>query len=398
MSEVFVARQPIFDRRLQVAGYELLFRGNAEASMAGVTDDQTATATVLLNTFTEIGLEQLVGATTAWLNVSREFVLAGFARTVPPGAVVLEILEDQEIDDELIAAVSELTQAGYRLALDDYACDPDNDPLIAHVELVKLDLMALGREAFAIRTRQLLARGITVVAEKIETHAEYEFCRRIGCHLFQGYFFCRPQLVQSRHMDANRLSLLELLSALQDPAIDLPELERTIATDIGLSNRLLRYINSAFFGLRQQVRSINQAVTLLGIENLKRWASLSVFASISEKPAELTVTALVRARFCELAGPHRRGTSSGSELFTLGLFSVIDALMDTPIEELLAQLPFPQDMRDALAAHVGDDGALLDCVAAVEAGDFTRAEGLLPNAGELYLESLRWANRAATLL
>lgn len=398
MSEVFVARQPIFDRRLQVVGYELLFRGSGDAQLAGVVDDEAATATVLLNAFTEIGLEQIVGTNTAWLNVSREFVLAGLARTVPPGAIVLEILEDQELDTELVAALGELAADGYRLALDDYELDPESDPLIPVVEIVKLDLMALGRERFAGLARPLIARGLTIVAEKIETHAEYEFCRRIGCQLFQGYFFCRPELVRSRRVDANRLALMELLSALQEPGIDLPELERLIAGDVGLSNRLLRYINSAFFGLRQQVRSISQAVALLGIENLKRWASLSVFASISEKPAELTVTALVRARFCELAGGQRRRGSSGGELFTLGLFSVIDALMDTPIEELLEQLPFPQDMRDALVAHAGENGALLDCIAAVERGDFSRAQELLPNAGDLYVESLSWANGAATSL
>ena len=204
--------------------------------------------------------------------------------------------------------------------------------------------------------------------------------------------------MQQQGAKANGLALLELLAELQDPAVDLPALERTIATDVSLSNRLLRYINSAFIGLRHQVRSISQAVALLGIENLKRWASLSVFASVSDKPAELTVTALIRARFCELVGERERRATSGSELFTLGLFSVIDALLDRPIDELLAQLPFPQDMCDALSSHVGENGQLLACVTAVEAGDFDEARALVPGAGELYLESLEWATGAACLL
>jgi EAL and modified HD-GYP domain-containing signal transduction protein len=398
MSEVFVARQPIFDRHLQVSGYELLFRGGRAATQALVADGEAATATVLLNSFTDIGLERIVGRAPAWLNVSRAFVLDGLAGLVPPDGVVLELLENETIDEPLIEAVAELAGQGYRFALDDFERDPHGDPLVGLVDIVKLDLLALGRDRFLTRVRQLEPLGVTVVAEKLESYADYRFCRKLGCELFQGYFFCRPELVQHDGVDANRLALLELLAALQDPDVDLPALERTIATDVSLSNRLLRYINSAFFGLRQQVRSISQAIALLGIENLKRWASLSVFASVSDKPAELTVTALIRARFCELAGAHARRPASGSELFTLGLFSVLDALLDRPISELLEQLPFPPDMCDALEHHDGEHGRLLDCVTAVEAGDFDHAHALVPSAGRLYLDSVAWANSAAGIL
>jgi EAL and modified HD-GYP domain-containing signal transduction protein len=185
-----------------------------------------------------------------------------------------------------------------------------------------------------------------------------------------------------------------VLAALQDPAAQLSEVERMIVRDLGLSYRLLRYINSAFFGMRQQVRSIGQALALLGLEKLKHWAMLSIFASIDEKPSELTVTALIRARFCEHAGDRLRGSIRG-ELFTLGLFSVIDALMDTPIEALLAKIPFPKDMREALITHRGEKGRLLECVTALETGDFDQAEAIIPPAGELYLDALGWANQAA---
>jgi c-di-GMP-related signal transduction protein len=218
MSEVFVARQPIFDRRLEVARYELLFRDGVKSNGALITSPEGATAVVVLNSFTEIGLELVVGAKPAWVNVTREFVLDGFAETVPPGFVSLEILE------------------------------------------------------------QMIAR------------------------------------------------------------------------DLGLSYRLLRYMNSAFFGLRQHVRSIGQAFALLGLETLKHGAALSVFAGVEDTPAELTLTALIRARFCELAGSGLTDASRG-ELFTLGLFSMIDGLLDTPMEDVLAKIPFPDAATAAADAR-----------------------------------------------
>jgi EAL and modified HD-GYP domain-containing signal transduction protein len=396
MSDVFVARQPIFDRALKVAGYELLFR-DGPAERAVVTSAEGATATVVLNTFTEIGLHHIVGAKTAWVNVSREFVLGGLAGSLPPGLVLLELLEDQLIDDELIAAVADLKHQGHRIALDDFQHTPAADPLLALADVVKLDLVALGRPGFAREVSLCRRHGVLVLAEKLETHEDYTYCAELGCDLFQGNFFCRPQLVRGPRLDANRLSLLALLAALQDPAAQLADLERMIARDVRVSYRLLGYINSAFFALRQPVRSIGQALALLGIENLKRWAELSAFASIESKPAELTATALIRARFCELAGQSDPASDPG-ELFTLGLFSVIDALMDTPMTELLTKLPFPSDMRDALTEHHGPKGRLLDCVIAIEAGDLTRAEAIIPTASQLYLAALTWANQASSPL
>ena len=394
MTEVFVARQPIFNRRLEVTGYELLFRGGS-MSNALVASSDGATATVVLNSLTEIGLDRIVGAHTAWVNVSREFVLSGLAGTVPPGLVGLEILEDQVIDDRLVAALRALKSRGYRLALDDFEYGPHTEPLLRLVDVVKLDLLALGRDRLAQHVKYLRPYGVALLAEKLETRADHAYCADLGCDLFQGFFFRQPEIVHDRGIAANRMSLLQAVAALQDPRVDLAELEHLISRDVALSFRLLRYINSAFFALRSEVRSIGQALALLGLENLRHWATLSVLASIDDKPAELTVTALVRARFCELAGRRLVPGSSRGELFTLGLFSVIDALMDAPIVDVLASIPFPQDMRQALIAHDGDKGLLLECVGALEAADFERAQLIVPRAGELYLESLIWAGDAA---
>ena len=393
MSEVFVARQPIFNRSLRVAGYELLFRGG-EASTALVGDSEGATASVVLNSFTEIGLERLVGSKPAWVNVSREFVLSGLAGSMPPGVVGLEILEDELLDERFVHALIELKRQGYRLALDDFRYTVSADRVLRLADVVKLDLLALGREGIAREVERLQPYGVTILAEKVESHEAHAYCAGLGCDLFQGFFFCRPELLHNRGIVANRASMLQVMAALQDPMVQLGRLERMISRDVGLSFRLLRYINSAFFGLRFEISSIGQALALLGVENLKRWATLTVLASIDGKPPELTVTALVRARFCECAGEHLSGPRPG-ELFTLGLFSVIDALMDAPIEDVLELIPFPADMREALIRRTGEKGTLLDCVTALEAGDFERAQALVPGAGEMYVQALMWANQAA---
>ena len=396
MAEVFVARQPVFDRDLKVAGYELLFRGGPTRE-AFVVNPEGATASVVLNSFTEIGLDRIVGSHPAWVNVTREFVLSGLAETVPPGQIVYEIVEDELIDPAFIAALADLKQAGYQLALDDFQYTPPAEPLLEFVDVVKLDLLTLGREGLAEHVALLRPYGVTIVAEKLESHADHAYCAELGCDLFQGFFFREPELLSNLGVAANRVSLMHLVAALQDPAVGLPELERLIGHDLTLSFRLLRYINSAFFGLLCEVRSIGQALALLGVENLKRWATLSVLISIERKPPELMLTALIRARFCELAGA-RLSLAPPGELFTLGLFSVIDALMDSTMESVLDSIPFPKDMSQALIAHHGDKGRLLECVIALETGDFERARSVLYSSGQLYLEAIAWADSVAESL
>ncbi len=392
MNEVYVARQPIFDRKQRVTGYELLFR-DGQANRAERFDNDAATASVVLNSLTEIGLKRIVGARGAWIKVSREFIGEGLVRLLPRRAVI-EILKEQTVDDELIDEVVKLQQRGHKVALDNFRYDPDSEQLLRIADFVKLDLVALGREQFTSEVTRVKRYGVTLLAARVENQRDHAFCRQAGCELFQGYFFCRPQLMHGTRIDANRLAVLHVLSVLQNPQVELDDLQREIVLDLGLSVRLLRYINSAFFGLRQQVRSLAQALALLGVENLRRWAALTLFASIEDKPTELTITALVRARFCELAGENEVGANA-NELFTVGLFSVIDALLDTPIEEALADIPLASDIRDALIRHSGPVGQLLECVAALEAGEFDRAEAILPYAGPFYMSAITWADQAA---
>jgi EAL and modified HD-GYP domain-containing signal transduction protein len=384
--KVFIARQPIFDRDLDVTGYELLFRG-ANQDVAIVSHHDEATSTVVMNAFTEIGLDNVVGDRRAWINVSRDFLLDGFARALPRDKVVLELLEDQQIDDTLLAALDDHRARGYAIALDDFAGNPELVPALGHVDIVKVDL--LGRDPAEVEQdiERLAAYGVTLLAEKVETREEYERCLGLGFDLFQGYFFCKPERMEARGVAPNRLSMLQLVAALQDPKIEIAQLDVLVSRDVALSYRLLRYINSAFFGLRREVGSINRALMLLGIDNVKRWATLSIFAGVDEKPRELIETALVRARFCEIAGE-----GNSDQLFTLGLFSVVDALMDAPMEDVLGTMPFPEEMRQALIARSGPLGELIEAALSFERGDFSERTDRF---GDAYLEAMGWATNAA---
>ncbi len=397
MPDAFVARQPIFDHKLDVVGYELLFRGGGYVNEALVADPERATATVVLNSLTELDLKRIVGSKTAWVNVSRDFVLSGLAHAIPSDAVGLEIEEQELGDEEMVTALRELKRAGYRLAVDDFQHRPGTEALLDLFSVVKLNMPGLGRKQLTEEVERLGPYRGMLLAEKLGTQEDHAFCVNAGINLFQGFFFCRPAVVCTRGIAANRLSLLQVVAALNDPTVELGDVERLIARDVALSFRLLRYVNSAFFGLRGEVRSIGQALALLGIENLRRWATLSVLASIDDKPTELTVTALIRARFCELAG-ERMEIARSSELFTLGLFSVIDAMMDAPMHDVVASLPFAEDMREALVQRRGERGRLLNCVAALETGEYGAVATSVPEAGDLYVESIMWANTAAESL
>jgi EAL and modified HD-GYP domain-containing signal transduction protein len=351
----------------------------------------------LLNAVTELDLKRVVGNQTAWINVSREFVLGGLALAIPSGVVGLEIHEDAAGGDDFTAALEELKRHGHKLALDDFRSRRGSDPVLELFDVVKLNTLALGPEQLADQVERLRPYPALVVADKLGTRADHELSVGAGCDLFQGYFFCRPAVMGTRGIEANRLALLQVVATLNDPAVELENIEQLIARDVALSFRLLRYVNSAYFGLRGEVRSIGQALALLGVENVRRWATLSVLASVENKPTELTLTALIRARFCELAA-EQLGFISPAEAFTLGLFSVIDGMLDAPMHDVAASLPLADDMRDALVLRRGPKGQLLDSVTSLEVGEDEKAGALIMDAPQLYLESLIWANGAAESL
>ena len=301
MTDIFLARQPILDHDQSVAGYELLYprEDNRESLF---DDEELATARLALGALSEIGLENLVGQSRAWISVTPEFLSLDLVRNLPPEQVVLELRGAPFIDESILEQLQDLRAAGYVLALDQFRYAPGLDALLRTVDIVKLDMRALGARDLARHAFVLGPYGLKLVAKKIETIEDFQLASAAGADLFQGYFFCRPHLLSGRAIAPSRLALLQLASALQDPTIQLVDLERLVANDVALSYRLLKYINSAYFSLRGRISSIKQAVALLGIEPLRRWATLNVFAEVGDKPRELFVTALIRARFCQQAG------------------------------------------------------------------------------------------------
>jgi len=393
--DVYVARQPIYTAALSVSAYELLFR-DGTGNRAAISDPEAATSTVILNACGEIGLERLVGAQPAWINVTQRFLMSNASVPIAPERVVLEILEDAVAEPDFLRVLRTTWAPRYTLALDDFVLSPGNEPLLDLASVVKLDVLAMDRDSLARHLDLLRAREIVPLAEKVEDYETFEWCRAAGFELFQGYFFCEPRTITARSVAAGGIGRFRLLAALQDPDVGFEELERLIMQDVGLSFRLLRFINSAYFGLARTVSSVHDAFVLLGRENVRRWATVMLLAASPGKPHELMVTALVRARMCELlaadTGENQRA------LFTAGLFSVVDALLDQAMAEILEGLPFSGEVKMALLARAGGIGRILESVVAYERGrpgDIHPAVGGAARVEAAYLESLAWATETA---
>ena len=387
----FVGRQPIFSPELDVFGYELLFR-SGQQNAAVITDGDRATADVLLNTFTDIGLETIAGSKRAFINLTRNLLLSRNLSCLPADRVVLEILEDIRPDDAVLAAVERLAEQGYTIALDDFVYSPDLEPLVGLADIVKIEFPAIPNEDLPDHIEKLRELGVrTILAEKVETQEEFELCKRLGCDLFQGYFFSRPQVVSQRKTHVNIGAVVRLVSELQNPDITVGEVEEVIQTDANLSFKLLRFVNSASAATSRKIDSLKQATTLMGIARLRSLASMMLLTSIDEsKPQELINLAMIRGKMCELLAAES-GKIRPDRFYTLGLLSVMDAMLDKPMAEVIPLLPLATDMNDALLDCSGDLGSILACVIAFEAGTVSPPDSLTATQVQsAYQESLRW--------
>jgi EAL and modified HD-GYP domain-containing signal transduction protein len=395
---LYAARQPILDRQANVYGYELLFRSGPENRYTA-TDADWASAVSIEQSATVFGLDQLVGNRRAFVNLSRGALLSEYHRLLPRERVVVELLEDIAPDAEALAACQRVRDDGYLLALDDYAATPESEPFLDIVHMVKSDLrrwpLALNRPSLA----PLRARGLKLVAEKVETHEEAQAALAAGYDLLQGYFYCRPEMVAVRDLPPSKLSVLRFVAETSSAETSIERIEDLFRADVGLTVRLLRYLNSASFGWRHEVESIRHALDLLGERPLRRWAVMLAMMSLCEdRPHELLVTALSRARFAQ-----RIGTPSGlddcdDELFLAGMLTLVDTMVGRPTREIMDGLAISDCVRDAVLEHRAPLGPVLDVVTAYERGDWPMLDEMLkrcpvPNRAldEAYVDSLAWA-------
>lgn len=376
--DIFVARQPIFDRRRNVVAYELLFRSGMQNAF-GQHDPNTASIQMMDTTLLGFGLDGLVGSKQAYFNASRDVIVNEHWAVLPPGRSVIEILESIVPDAEVAAACAGIKKAGYRLALDDFVFKPEYELLLPLVDVVKVDFLATKGDTRADLARRFAARGITMLAEKVETYEEFQAGLEAGYELFQGYFFCRPEMFKGKDIPAAKTSLLRLMQEINRPELDFDQVEQLIKSDVTLSVRLLRFLRSAGFGWRHEVETIEQALRVLGERSVRKWASLVLLTLIGEgKPPELVVTTLVRAQLCEQLGTEASLPERQADLFLVGLLSTLDAMLDRPMEEVLQQVAVSPAVREALLQGDNLLGDTLQLAISYDRGDWHRVATLAP--------------------
>jgi c-di-GMP-related signal transduction protein len=402
--EVFVARQPIFDRNRQVWGYELLFRSGAGQTNFDGTEASSATRQVISNSMLAIGLDTLLQGKQALINFGREMVLQDWYPSLPKESTIIELTEDIEPDGEIIAAVRGMREQGYRIALDDFQSSPQMEPLIQMANMIKVEMKTPKAEQ-EVMIREFHARGIRMLSEKVETDADYRWALNAGYDYFQGYFFARPLVVKGKQIPANKLQCLQLLQEAHRPEVDFTRLTSLISRDVSFSYKLLRYANSARFGRTTEIQSIRRALVTLGECGIRRWIAIAALPAIAaDKPRELITQSLVRGRFCELLA-EAGGQGIEDQAFLVGLFSMLDALLDRPLEDALGELGLAPPLESVLRGLASDDNPLnriYKLVRHYEAADWDEVERLAGHlgtpagqVGAAYREALPWADQLA---
>jgi len=394
----YVARQPILTADEKVFGYELLFRDGIENHFRATDPDSASRHT--LDTSLQIGLEVLCDGRRGFVNCTRDVLLKDYMTLLPSTLAVVEVLESVPVDHLVIDALHRLKQAGYTIALDDFVADDPRAPLTEIADIIKVDIRQTTFEQSAAMSRKYRCRFL---AEKVETREEFNAAKDAGFLYFQGYFFRRPEVLHARDIPSNRLNYLRLLREVSQPEIDVKKFEAMIKQEVSLCYRLLRYLNSSAFGVRNEVHSIRHALAMLGEYEVRRWVRLVATLTICEnRSSELISSAMIRARFCELLAP--RVPHAQSDLFLMGLFSMIDAILEIPMAKVLEVVPVDGDTRAVLLGERSNLRPLYDLMLARESGDWgTTAQrskelGLSENeVAEASWQAMQWARQITSL-
>lgn len=396
---VFVGRQPIYDRDLDIAAYELLFRSGTE-NRATFVDGDAATSKLLINSVVEIGLENLVFGRPAYVNFTTNFLVGNCEIPFLPEQLVVEVLESVEPSHDVVVALRKLREEGFTIALDDFIESDNRQELLELSDIVKIDLCGFDGNRLEEEARRLKKLPLKILAEKVETVEQFDQCKDLGFDYYQGYFLSRPQIVEGTTIANNQLAILRLLVKLRDPTVSFDEVVDLIKQDVSLSIKLLRYVNSVAHGVRRQIDSVRQAAIRLGLQSICKIVTLISMGGLGEKPTPLIETALIRARICEILGATKR-PESAEMCFTVGLFSCLDAFLDRPLTEILNELPVTPEIREALLSRQGPMGRLLGTVLAFERGDWdaTRQSNLdVTTIQSAYLNAVAWCHTEAKIV
>ncbi|MCP4601312.1 MAG: HDOD domain-containing protein [Proteobacteria bacterium] len=399
--ENFIARQPIFNCDKEVAAYELLFRNGFENAF-DFSDGTEATSFVMVNSLMLFGMRALTDGNKAFINVTEEILAKDYVQLFPQDLIVAEILEDVTETQEAVSACLRLKKAGYQIALDDVITLKDRDRFSELVDIIKVDFMHCDKTVQQEIADRFSNTDMTLLAEKIETPEEFKYAVDMGYTLFQGYFFAKPEILSKKNVPGDKIRYMQLMRQIHKSELDFDQLETLIKHDMSLSYRLLRYINSAFFGWRVEIRSIKQALVLLGENEIKKWATLVTMAFMgSDKPSELIMLALTRARFCEFLAPQVKLQDQAGDLFLMGMFSVLDAVMNRPLEEILEDMPISESIVSALLGEESPYRPVLDMAMCYERGEWDRFSEIASQAGaneseipDVYLSAIDWANQS----
>jgi len=392
---ILLARQPVYDKQLNVTAYELLFHP-PEGVDPNAWDADQETMAVLVNAFTEVGIGQVSDNKSALIHFTRRWLLA--PPPLDPQHVTIQVLKSIQPDPEVVEAIKQLRERGFSIALECTVGMSEWDALIKLADVVMVDVGTLKGDTLEKLVIYLKKFPIKLLAQKVENYTVFEHCAKLGFGIFQGGFLCRPQSVKGNSIATNKLVVMNLLAALQNPDIDIKSLEGIITNDVALSVKLLRICNSAAYSSQAKIDSIKRAIMILGLQKLKSWVSVIALSRMSDKPTELVMLTLTRAKMMEVLA--QKGGLPSEKSFTVGLFSAIDAFFDNDIKSILDTLPFDDEIKQALLLHEGTFGKLLKFILAHERGEWANIDwdaltqlkidkSIFESA---YIESVRWSS------
>ena len=371
--ETFVARQPVFNSQKKVFGYDLSFRDGFENIIPPIDSDIEA-SNVLANTFFSFQMPEVLRNKPGFVNFTKPLLQQNIATIFPKENIIIKVLNDIDQDVETFASLRALKKKGYKIAMDDFSLNRDAQMMINFSNIVKIDFKSMAKNKIYHTVKALDAtRDVTFLAQNLQTYKDFDFAKDTGFKLFQGDFFSRPEQLSKKDISINKVSRLKLIDEIRKPDMDTENIEAIIKKDVSISYKLLKFLNSAYFRRPYPINTIKDGITYLGTDELKKFITLIVVSDLGpNKPNELTRLSVVRARMCEKIGALVRMEFTSDELFTLGLFSLLDALLDSRMEEIVNTIGLSNKMQDALLGKVRNFNTILALVKSIEKGEWHR--------------------------